>query len=235
MEKETFESPTLRALGIEKLPFGNDIVLTGPPGIGKSIFCTNVICDCLKQENQNNVVFATFDVSPKDLRVRLSEQYPEGNGFEKIIFIDGYSWLLGEINEKYHVSHLSNLNDLSVKIHKSLNDEKQHHILFFDSISTLFVYNQENEIIRFLQINMARIKQSNSIAFWTVGEKIHTPEFYNFLRHLADGTIEMRFEENSELKRFIRIHTLKGLGHKTKWLPFNIQGNGRFIINTEAC
>lgn len=235
MSKPTFDSSVLKALGIDNIPFGNNIVLTGPAGIGKSVFCTNLIGGCLKQESETRVICATLDSAPKDVRIKVSNQCSDKSVTpEKIVFIDGYSWLLGEVNELHHVSHLSNLNDLSVKIYNTINEKDvPHHILVFDSVSTLFVYNSETDIIRFLQINMARVKQSESIAVWTIGEDIHTSTFYNFLRHLADGIIEMRFKEDGELKRFIRVHTLKSLPHKTDWFPFEIQDEGKFVIKPE--
>lgn len=235
VSKQVFGSSIIKALGVDTIPFGNDIVLTGPAGVGKSVFCTNLTSECLSQNPELNVIYATFDSAPKEIRTRISEQDPEKHdNLEKLIFVDGYSWLLGEVNENYHVSHLSNLNDLSVKIYNAINEKNGHnHILIFDSVSTLFVYNAENEVIRFLQTNMARVKQSESIAFWTVGENIHTTTFYNFLRHLADGVIEMRLDDEGELKRFLRIHTLKGLPHRTSWSPFAIEDTGKLVIQSE--
>ena len=233
MNPQTFNSSILQALGVDDVPFGNNLVLTGPAGVGKSIFCTNLTRESLREEEGSVVIFATFDVAPKDIRAQVSDQRPACVEPSNLIFIDWYSWLLGETNENHHVSHLSNLNDLSVKIYNALNEtEGNHHIFLFDSDSTLFVYNAENEVIRFLQINMARVKQSGNMAFWTVGENIHTSTFYNFLRHLADGVIEMRFEEHSALQRFIRVHTLKGMNHKTDWFQFEIQDKGTLIIKS---
>ena len=144
MSQPTFDSSLLKALGIDNLPFGNNIVLTGPTGVGKSVLCTNIMTECLNHTEEKRVVCATFDVAPKEIRTKVTAQSPEGNKSEKLIFIDGYSWLLGEVNENHHVSHLSNLNDLSVKIYNAINEKDGHQCIFvFDSISTLFVYNAE--------------------------------------------------------------------------------------------
>jgi KaiC/GvpD/RAD55 family RecA-like ATPase len=221
----------LEALGVDNLPFGNNVVLTGPAGVGKSVFCNNLTSECLK--NGINVIYATLDVAPSDVRARISTVCPEEGGLKGITFVDGYSWLIGEVHETHHVSHLSNLNDLSVRIFNAMNEqEKQPYVLVFDSISTLFVYNAENEIIRFMQVNMARVKHSNSLGFWAVLENTHSSAFCNFLRNMADGIIEMRFEEDSELKRFMRVHTLKGCIHKTNWFPFNIRERGRLTVGS---
>jgi KaiC/GvpD/RAD55 family RecA-like ATPase len=221
----------LKALGLDDLSFGNNIILTGPAGVGKSVFCNNLTSECLKQGI--NVIYATLDIAPNDVRAQISTERPEEGDLKSITFIDGYSWLIGEVHETHHVSHLSNLNDLSVRIFNAMNEQqKQLHILVFDSISTLFVYNAENEIIRFMQVNMARIKHSSSLGFWTVVEGTHSLAFYNFLRNMADGIIEMKFEEDSELKRFMRVHTLKGYSHKTNWFSFKIRERGKLTVGS---
>ena len=218
----------LKALDIEGSPFGTNIVLIGPPGIGKTVFCENLMVDCLKADV--NVICTALDTAPKDIRERvLKASSYEGSGFA---FIDAYSWMLGEEQEKYHVSHLSNLSDLSVKIYNALNELSGKDIVIFDSISTLFVYNAENEITRFIQVNMARIKQSGSIGFWTVEEGIHNTAFYNVLRHLSEGIVEMKFEDDHELQRFVRIHTFRGITHSTNWRPFVVSSEGKFVVES---
>lgn len=211
------------------MPSGSNLIVTGPAGVGKSGFCNNLLRESL--EKGVNVIYVALDASPKYIKQRVLEQCQKCS-FEAFTFIDGYSWLLKKGNERYQVSHLNNLSELSVKIFDAENECKERpFILFFDSISTLFIYNSENEITRFLQVNMARIKESNSLGLWTVEEGIHQPAFYNSLRHIADGVIEMRFEEDRELRRFIRVHTLKGLTHKTNWLQFIVRNKGEFTMN----
>jgi KaiC/GvpD/RAD55 family RecA-like ATPase len=65
---------------------------------------------------------------------------------------------------------------------------------------------------------------------WTVEEGIHTPAFYNTLRHVMDIILELRFEETTTLERRLRAHTCKGSTHATQWFPFTIVDNGRLVI-----
>ncbi|MCJ7776978.1 MAG: hypothetical protein MUP16_01515, partial [Sedimentisphaerales bacterium] len=44
-----------------------------------------------------------------------------------------------------------------------------------------FLYDVENEIIRFLQVNLARIKQMGCFGIWTIEEGVHAPTIYNTL------------------------------------------------------
>ena len=215
------------ALGIGNVPFGNNVVLTGPAGIGKSVFCKSLVAKCRAQSVQ--VIYVTLDADPRDIRSDV-----QNSSFEHIedcTFIDGYSWLLGRANENTDLSSLYNINELSIRILNAINAAKESlRVIVFDSLSTLFLYNSEIDIERFIQINMARIRQSHSLGLWTVTEGIHNPAFYNSLRHLADGVVEMRFEEEYSLKRFIRVHTFRGLSHSTAWLPFTIRSQGEFVV-----
>lgn len=203
-----------------------NILLIGPPGIGKTLFCETNLVDCLKYGN--NSLYIALESAPSEIKTRLFEHDKNMEEKETLLFIDGYSWLTGGSTEKYSVSNLSNLSDLSVKI-ISASTAINHNLFFiFDSISTLLIYNSENEVERFLGINMARMKHFNNIGFWILEEGIHSTRFYNVLRQRSDCVLEMRFEEKSELTRLIRMHTFKTNEHETKWLPFHIT-NGRFM------
>ena len=85
-------------------------------------------------------------------------------------------------------------------------------------------------MIRFLQVNLARIKQMGCFGIWTVEEGIHTPAFYNTLRDVVDIILELRFEETTTLERRLRVHTSKGSAHSTQWFPFTVAEDGQLII-----
>ncbi len=57
-----------------------------------------------------------------------------------------------------------------MKLFTALQEKGMQSTVIVDSVSTLFVYNGENEIVRFLQVNLARIKQLRCYGLWTVEE-----------------------------------------------------------------
>jgi len=206
---------------------GSNTLIIGPPGIGKTVLCWNIVAECIK--NGTGAVYVTLDSAPKTIEDAIRTQ-GDSEGTNKITFVDCYSWLIGEVKGSYSISHLSNLGDLSVKLFTALQDKGPQSAVIFDSVSTLFVYNVENEVVRFLQVNLARVKQMGCYGIWTVEEGIHTPAFYNTLRHVMDIILELRFEETTTLERRLRAHTCKGSTHATQWFPFTIVDNGRLVI-----
>lgn len=209
-----------------EIPLGSNILLMGPPGVGKTVFCESLICETVK--NGSKSLYITLDHNPEDVRRRV--HFVEGNC--PLTFVDGYSWLIGITKERYRVTNLSNLSDLSVKMISATSEMGKGSFFVFDSISTLLIYNSENEVVRFLEVNMARMKHSENIGIWIVERGIHSEAFYYTIRHMCDGVLDMRFEEHEGLSRFIRMHTFRGISHNTEWRSFNIGPNGEFAINS---
>jgi KaiC/GvpD/RAD55 family RecA-like ATPase len=221
-----------QTLQISNVISGSSTLVTGPPGIGKTTLCRNIAAECARTDT--GVVYVTLDSTPKDIEEAMLSSDHFIDLKSKIIFVDCYSWLIGETKGSYCISHLSNLGDLSVKLFTALQEKGPRSVVIFDSISTLFLYNVENEIIRFLQVNLARIKQMGCFGIWTIEEGVHTPTIYNTLRHMMDVTLELRFEETTALERRIRVHTCKGAMHTTQWFPFIIGDGGSLIIDGTA-
>ena len=221
-----------QTLQISNVISGSSTLVTGPPGIGKTTLCRNIAAECARTDT--GVVYVTLDSTPKDIEEAMLSSDHFIDLKSKIIFVDCYSWLIGETKGSYCISHLSNLGDLSVKLFTALQEKGPRSVVIFDSISTLFLYNMENEIIRFLQVNLARIKQMGCFGIWTIEEGVHAPTIYNTLRHMMDVTLELRFEETTALERRIRVHTCKGAMHTTQWFPFIIGDGGSLIIDGTA-
>lgn len=231
----SFRFSSLEVFVNSEIPLGSNILLVGPPGVGKTVLCETLLCECLKKGAET--LYITLDYSPKDAKRRINKRGINlAEEERKLVFVDGYSWLVGESTEQYRVVNLSNLSDLSVKMISASNTLGKGAFFVFDSISTLLVYNSENEAERFLEINMARMKHNDNVGLWVVEQGIHSEKFYNTIRHIADGILEMRFEEHVEEEgqegflRFIRMHTFKGLFHRMIWIYFTIRPDGELAI-----
>ena len=224
-----FRSALLETISHSNIPLGSNLLLIGPPGTGKTVLCETLICEAAK--NGAKTIYVTLDRTPKDIRKRNRQLGADFGGNNKYpVFVDGHSWLVGESGEQYHVGNLSNLSELSVKLITVSSELGEGAFFIFDSISTLLVYNSENEVERFLDVNMTRMKHINDVGIWVLEQGIHSESFYNVLRHMADGTLEMRIRDDDELKRFIRMHSFKGISHSTEWRSFTISKDGLAVV-----
>jgi len=216
----------------EGFPRGSSISLIGPPGIGKTIFCENLAQDFLG--NGGNCLYVTLDRAPDDVRNDFQElrtNLSEKECKKRLVFVDGFSWLIGKSQEDYRVENLANLTELSIRIASAAYDLASPILLIFDSVSPLAVYNPENVVVKFLQLLLARIKDWKGIGVYVVQEGVHSEEFCNTLGYLVDGIFDMKMkEEKGEIKRYFRIRSLKFMSHETKWIPFVIQADRKFKL-----
>jgi KaiC/GvpD/RAD55 family RecA-like ATPase len=182
---------------IDDVPIGSTILLLGPPGVGKTAFCERLLYYSLK--NHTSVLYVILDHPPSRIRDRLKNKgLTCSEGTNRLTLVDGYSWLIGESEERYRVNNLSNLNDLNAKLISVLDDVSAPFRFILDSISTLLIYNSENEAVHFLERKIARMKHSNNVSIWLLESGIHSCQFYTTLRNMVDYVLEMRFEEQTK-------------------------------------
>ena len=87
-------------------------------------------------------------------------------------------------------------------------------------------------VLSFLQVLAARIRLDGGKAIFTVASGAHDDHFMNLLRLTFDGILEMKLDDSGkELKRLLRIFSLKGIRHNTSWTPFKITGEGIELLS----
>lgn len=231
-KKMEFPPDLLGPLIGEGLPEGSNISLTGPPGVGKTIFCENLANNLL--QNGVNCLYVTLDKAPDEVRndfQKIGTNLSEREFVKRLVFVDGFSWLIGKSQEDYNIENLASLTELSIQIASAACDLAGTKLLIFDSISPLSVYNPEDVVIKFLQLLLARIKDWKGVGVYVVQEGVHSAEFYNTLGYLVDGIFDMKMkEEKEEITRYFRIRCLKSMAHETKWIRFVIQADRSFKL-----
>jgi KaiC/GvpD/RAD55 family RecA-like ATPase len=234
--KEGMFSPSFLEPLLKGFPRGSNVSIIGPPGAGKTILCENIANDFLI--NGGNCLYVTLDKSPDNVRKSFQESranLSDETYNKRLVFIDGFNWLVGKSQENYHVENLANLTELSIRIASAAYDIASPILLIFDSISPLVVYNSENSVIKFLQLLLARMKDWNGMGVYVVQEGVHSDEFCNTVGYLVDGILDMRMkEEKGKIKRYFRIRNLKFASHETRWIPFAIQAKRKFQLK-HAC
>ncbi len=220
-----FSFALLKGLILSPLTTGLNIALMGPPASGKT-----TLSQCLLREATEAGMTALYVITNNPLSF-VQEQLrelgiPSDGRDDRIFYVDGYSWLLGErSNERFQIDNASDMAALSVVLSTAAETIGEKSFIVFDSPSTLLAYNTEELTVRFLKSHLARMKRHGNIGTYAFETGVHSPSFYNEVKSDFDSVIELKLEEvDGELRRFVRVYSHRG-GHETKWFRFLITTN----------
>jgi KaiC/GvpD/RAD55 family RecA-like ATPase len=207
-------------LGVDP-PKGYSLLLTGHPGVGKTTFVNNVFSEAMSVTRRG--VYVALEPERKEFVKRLPND-------AKVAYLDGHSWKAGIASSKYAVKNLSNLNELSVNMMAAAKDVGNSFLYVIDSLSNLAIYCEENEILRFLEGISSRFRARECTGLMVVERGIHSKSFYNMLRQIMDGVLEMRIMRlEGRMRRFVRCTILRGSFHSSKWNEYSLTSDGKFV------
>ena len=181
------------------IPAGTCILLLAPPMIESKIFYMEYIYRGILAGEPGMIV--TMDSSPEMLKEKAMEysfDLEKGERDSLLRWVDGYS-----LNAKKDVESTPAirriggsiaLSDLTVgisRIQLEYSRIKPYYRYVFDSLSTLFIYNDPNTIYRFLRVIVSKLRASGGIGFLTLGEGMHDPSVEMTVRYMVDGTIHL--------------------------------------------
>lgn len=208
----------------------SSLLLMGPTGIGKTIFSKQFIYNGLLKGEQ--CIYVSTEEPPEEIYKSMKtfgfdvEPFTSKDTFR---VVDCYSWKLEEASlSKYVVKNPSDL----LSVLKAIDDARdglRNIRLVLDSITGLTSICEHNllEVVRFLQILVAKIRTADGKAIFVAVPEAHDPQLVSHFRIIFDGTLEMKEDESGkQIKRLFRIFSLKGAKHKTTWTPFEITESG---------
>jgi KaiC/GvpD/RAD55 family RecA-like ATPase len=207
------------------LPDQSAVLMIGSPGIGMLEFCIALSEGYLEKDDA--IVFVAMDTSPTDV-IAMMETFglpmDELLG-KRIFFLDYHSSLLGSNMDRSDcldgVRTISDLEGIMFNIAAIAEETGKRVRVFFHSLSTLFLYNQSNVVLKFFQISCSKIRSQYGTAIVAVHEGVHDERTVNHLMAIADGTIELRFDE--DLNKMMRIRNMRGYPTSPNWIPFEIK------------
>ncbi|MBM1154737.1 hypothetical protein DRN94_002535 [archaeon] len=216
------------------LPSGFNLVLSGPPGAGTDTFLYTLVADQLAEKGRTFIIVTTTASAEEVAQtlMNLGADVQRLSRFGTLRIIDAYSWLIKP--ERGRIS-LANLADLSHQMFSAAATSTGEVVVVFHSLSTLYMYHPEENLLRFVHQVFARVKAQNYVGIFTVEEGIHSPPFYGILYHLADGLVRFQLKERENLlTRTVRIVFLRHVLHEGLEVSFDIEPTGRFRVGPEA-
>jgi len=220
-----FSFDILKGLILSPVSAGFNLAVMGPPGVGKSALCQELIKEAFKAGLKCLYIITNNPIPLVREQLRELGIAPVART-EPVIFVDMYSWLLGERSpERFQIDNASDVAALSVVLSTAAETAGDKSFVNFDTVSTLLAYNSEELVVRFMKSHVARMKRHGNIGVYPVDTGIHSSSFYNEVKATFDGVLELKLEEmDGELRRFIRVYRYKG-SHETKWFRLLIGPN----------
>jgi len=207
-------------------PDKSSIIMVGSPGIGLLEFNVGIAKSYV--ENGDTVIFVAVDLTPSDV---LSSMGSFGINVDEILgrslfIIDYHSSILGSFESKDtkqggEVRQVSDIEGIMFNVSSIANETAKPVHIFLHSLSTLFLYNQSNVVLKFFQISASRIRTEFGTGFFTIHDGVHDEKTMNHLMAIADGVIELKFDDN--LNRRMRIRHMRGYPTTSQWIPFEIK------------
>jgi KaiC/GvpD/RAD55 family RecA-like ATPase len=216
------------------------LFLMGPSGIGKTIFSKQFVYNGLVNDEPG--IYLTTDESPRRIIESMKnfgfnvDSYMDSDTFR---IIDCYSWKIGGKScSKYCVNNPDNLATISQAIDNTREGLKNTRFVL-DSITGLmsFCSHSLTFFSKFLQVIVAKTRATESNALFLASPEAHDQVFISYLREIFDGTLEMKMEtekdeSGEEIRRLLRLFSLKGAKHKTHWALFEITNKG-IVLKSE--
>jgi len=189
---------------------GTVILLTGRPGLGKSVFAKQFCLEGLKAGDR--IVAILTDTSAENFRKQVRFESPD---------LDVLDCLL----EKP-----SGVHEISTRIQQLIVKTPSRQVrLVVDSLSTLgTMYNPGLLAPWLLDLRATLLKQPGKVlALVNYATGIHPPSITRSLHPFADIILEMKIDESKEEpERQFRVFTARGVSHSARWIPFTITDSG---------
>ena len=240
MERKPFgeKAPT----GIGKLdeiigggfPTNSNIILLGPPMIGKNILALQYLYRNL--QNGRGAIQISTNKTVEEVKERMKSFGWDTEKHEKesfLKFIDCYSKMIGKPttprNSVTFIPSVLDLTKITVTISQLCSEFWKRELkicLVFDSISSLLTYSNLPAIMRFLHVFTGRLRMVGATSLFIVEEGMHDQRTIASLEQLTEGLIHMASDEKG---RYIKIESLMGARYKEK-IYYELTSSGLTLV-----
>ena len=183
----------------EELPENSVILALGPSLEGKKELLYEYLANCFRKNEP--VLFITTDNPAENIKIDLVKNKIFYGG-KSVKFIDCYARQANEsvpdTEDTKRVPGPLALNEMSIAIAEAERDiyaKNPKHRVIFNSLSTLLLYSNTQAIARFLQVLIARVKNSGGSGFFSIEKNMHDEQVITTMVHLMDGVVEFEKRE----------------------------------------
>jgi KaiC/GvpD/RAD55 family RecA-like ATPase/predicted hydrocarbon binding protein len=195
---------------IQGVPKESLILLTGPPGAGKSTFCHQVVLNGLAMERP--VIFVTTEQSPAEVIGLLREKGMMEFAPGALSFVDAFGETVGVITPERPDSTYANCDDLnSISMAIARQQERigrKEILLAFDSLTSPYLFNKE-EVFRFMRLCLLKFAAEGNSVVALVDEGCGKSEDLVAMMSIADGVMKIETAENRQLLNVVKHPKLR--------------------------
>jgi transcriptional regulator with XRE-family HTH domain len=213
---------------LEGLYIGDNVVWYDDAGSLASVFCLNFIQ--ISQSQHKPVIYITFDRSPRNLLEKLGplSDYPLltildcftfGKGAGSPVFLKFYEQLSreksGSILQVEEPRQMDRVADRLYDLHSQMTGDVR---LVFESLTGMTeLWGGEDQVLQFYSHSCPRLYELNTVAYWVMEKKAHTPRFRAQINQIAQVAIDLSIKrgttsltilkaEKRELENFHKPH-----------------------------
>jgi KaiC/GvpD/RAD55 family RecA-like ATPase len=190
---------------IQDVPKNNLILLTGPPGTGKSTFCHQIVLNGIAAEKP--VIFITTEQSSSATAALLREKGMGETTPGSLGFVDAFAQTVGlatpERTDTVGASCMD-LNSISMAITK-LQEKigKKDIVLAFDSLTSPYLFSGA-EVTKFMRLFLSKFAAEGNSVVALMDEGCGKEEDLGAMMSVADGIIRMEIKENSRIVNIVK-------------------------------
>ena len=227
------------------------LLLTGPVGAGKTMYCRQFVIDGLLDGDY--CIYISSSLTDKQFKTHFSNS-ENLNLYKNSKFINPYlckghlgtrgleesegscnklSLALAEIQ-----TAITQINKLAANVSpESSNDQdfaSRGIRVVVDSLTQLLTLFEESAVLKFVNDLSFLLKDVGAMGIFTLTSPLANKYLINGLSSILDGVIEMNTEvHRNSLARSIRLLSIKAINHKPSWVYFNIADDGSLSFVNE--
>jgi KaiC/GvpD/RAD55 family RecA-like ATPase len=217
---------------------GNNILISGSAGTGKTIFSMQFLVSGIINYDEPGI-FITLEELPKELRREAGQFGWDFKKYEKenkLIIIDAASAKAGlPTDESYAIRSGFDINELAEQIYAAASKIKATRVVL-DSISSLDIRFNDAQEMRTAIFKISALLRELGITSVMTTEMADNYFFsrYGVEEFIAQGLVLLYLkEQDNEMRRSLIVRKMRSTAHSLRRYPFEISSIGLVVMPSE--